>query len=268
MNVVHQYSNSSIRRQTGLTLVEILLAFAISAFLIAGVIQLLIGSKQTYRSSEGLSRIQENGRLALEMMARNIRMAGFYPRITTTVIVAGPSPIIERSQSSPPGWPSPPSIVTPGAAISGDNNGITLIWFNNEPGSACPAPGFFCSRSYTIGPRPAGAGAPPCPGAVNSLFIQQDGDPQQELVEGVQLMRIFYRERTSPWFVPPSGVVDWNNVVSIQIHLLLVSLENNLVTAPQTVVFPDDAGNPSFVAVASRCLGQVFSTTVAVRNPL
>lgn len=62
--------------QTGMTLIEIMIALLISAFLVGGVLQIFIGSKQTYRMQEGLSRLQENGRFALEFLSNNIRMAG------------------------------------------------------------------------------------------------------------------------------------------------------------------------------------------------
>lgn len=59
-------------------MVEILVALVISLFLVAGVIQLFVGLKQTYRFHEALSRIQENGRFALEMLSRDIRSTGYY----------------------------------------------------------------------------------------------------------------------------------------------------------------------------------------------
>ena len=63
--------------QTGMTLIEIMIALLIGAFLLGGVLQIFIGSKQTYRMQESLSRLQENGRFALDFLAKDIRMAGF-----------------------------------------------------------------------------------------------------------------------------------------------------------------------------------------------
>lgn len=63
--------------QAGMTLIEIMIALLIGAFLVGGVLQIFIGSKQTYRMQEGLSRLQENGRFALDFLAKDIRMAGF-----------------------------------------------------------------------------------------------------------------------------------------------------------------------------------------------
>lgn len=65
------------RYQTGMTLIEIMISLLIGAFLLGGVLEIFIGSKQTYRMQEGLSRLQENGRFALDFLAKDIRMAGF-----------------------------------------------------------------------------------------------------------------------------------------------------------------------------------------------
>lgn len=63
--------------QTGMTLIEILIALLVGAFLIGGVIQIFLGTKQSNRMQEGLSRLQENGRFAMDFISNDIRMAGF-----------------------------------------------------------------------------------------------------------------------------------------------------------------------------------------------
>lgn len=65
------------REQRGFTLVEILVSLVIGLFLTAGLIQLLLGNRQTYRVLDNLSELQENGRFAVDMLSRHIRMAGF-----------------------------------------------------------------------------------------------------------------------------------------------------------------------------------------------
>ena len=64
-------------RQRGISLVEIMVALLLSLFLMGGVIQIYLSSKQTYRTQEGNSRLQENGRFAMEILSRQIRMAGY-----------------------------------------------------------------------------------------------------------------------------------------------------------------------------------------------
>lgn len=68
----------SPRRMRGLTLVEIMIALLIGLVLTAGAIQIFVSSKQAYRASEALGRIQENGRYALNFLQRDVRATGFW----------------------------------------------------------------------------------------------------------------------------------------------------------------------------------------------
>lgn len=63
---------------SGFSLVEIMVALGISLFILAGIGYVYISSKQTYRTQEQLARLQENGRLAFEYLARDIRVAGYW----------------------------------------------------------------------------------------------------------------------------------------------------------------------------------------------
>src|SRR5665647_885339 len=64
--------------QVGMTLIEIMIALLIGAFLIGGVLEIFINSRQTYRMQENLSRLQENGRFATEFISNSIRMTGYW----------------------------------------------------------------------------------------------------------------------------------------------------------------------------------------------
>lgn len=64
-------------QELGFSIVEILIGLVLGLFLGTGIIQLFIANKQTYRFQEEASRMQENGRFALEVLTNSIRMAGF-----------------------------------------------------------------------------------------------------------------------------------------------------------------------------------------------
>ncbi len=66
------------KKQQGLTIVEVLIAITLSVMLLTGVIKIFSSTSQSYRVLDGLSRIQENGRFGVEMIARDIQMGGFY----------------------------------------------------------------------------------------------------------------------------------------------------------------------------------------------
>lgn len=69
--------NVSMINQRGISMVEILIGLLISSILIGGVIQIFASNKQTYHLQDELSRVQENGRIAMEILQRSIRGAGF-----------------------------------------------------------------------------------------------------------------------------------------------------------------------------------------------
>ncbi len=63
--------------QAGFSLVELMVALLISLFLIAGVIQVFLGSKQTYTLNEGVARLQENVRYAFDRISADLSAAGY-----------------------------------------------------------------------------------------------------------------------------------------------------------------------------------------------
>lgn len=80
MNMNQKYSTSFaaglISRQRGLSLVELMIALALSMILVLAVGEVYVASRQTYRTQDALSRLQENARYAVETMSYDMRMAG------------------------------------------------------------------------------------------------------------------------------------------------------------------------------------------------
>ena len=64
------------RRTAGLSLVELMVALALGAVLMAGAITLFVNNRATYEVTNDMARLQENARFALEVMTQDIRMAG------------------------------------------------------------------------------------------------------------------------------------------------------------------------------------------------
>jgi len=63
--------------QRGFTLIELMIAMLIGVFLMAGILQIFSSAKQAYRLQENLSRLQENGRFAMDYLTKGVRMAGY-----------------------------------------------------------------------------------------------------------------------------------------------------------------------------------------------
>ena len=66
-----------MRKQRGISLVEIMVSLLAGLILTAGVIQIYAANKQTYRVADASARMQENARFAMEQLGRDLRMAGF-----------------------------------------------------------------------------------------------------------------------------------------------------------------------------------------------
>lgn len=70
-------ATKSLRRQAGLTLVELMVALLLSLILLYGVVTVFTANKETFRVQEGLSRVQETGRYAIQAIGRDLRRAGY-----------------------------------------------------------------------------------------------------------------------------------------------------------------------------------------------
>jgi prepilin-type N-terminal cleavage/methylation domain-containing protein len=65
------------RDSKGVTLIELLIALVISAIIIAGIYRTFIHQQKTYATQEQVADMQQNVRVAINRMMREIRMAGF-----------------------------------------------------------------------------------------------------------------------------------------------------------------------------------------------
>ena len=71
-----------MNKQSGFSLIEIMIALLIGVFLLGGMLQIFSVSQQTYRMQSNLARLQENGRFALDFLAHDIRMVGYWGCMT------------------------------------------------------------------------------------------------------------------------------------------------------------------------------------------
>lgn len=66
----------SARCMRGVSLIELMIALALGAFLMLGLVRIFSASRTAYQLSEGVSRVQENGRFAIDFIQRDLRMVG------------------------------------------------------------------------------------------------------------------------------------------------------------------------------------------------
>jgi type IV pilus assembly protein PilW len=241
--------------QHGMSLIEIMIALLLGAFLLGGVIKIFIGSKQNYRMQENLSRIQESGRFSLEFLSRDIRMADFRVCISPPPLIAAAADA--ASAAAVAGVDN--ATVAAAPFIAGTDS-ITITQQTN----ICTA-GAVTTSTITYSIQADASGQP-------ALFKSDStilGGAAQAQIEGVEDMQILYGEDTdadgTPNYYVPFGTVGltMSQVVSARISLLTRSLDDRLTSQPIAFTYNNATTTP-----ADRRLRRVFSTTVSLRNRL
>ncbi len=246
------YKNS----QQGMTLIEILIAMTLGAFLLSGVIQIYLSSKQSNRMQENMSRMQENGRFAMEFIARDIRGA-------------------DHKECFSDG--------STGGEIFGSNDlglnnsdRITVLQKDN----ACSVADAYSVISFFIqnaNGQPSlhkvTSGATSVATATTAINAAVTGATANDaLIEGIEDMQIEYGEDTDAvadgtpnYYVNAASIIDMDRVVSVRISLLVRSIDNNLTSAPIAYVYNGISTTP---ATGDRRLRRVFTSTIVLRNRL
>lgn len=67
----------TINRQQGLSLIELMVAMLLGLILMGSVVAVVLNSKSSFVGQRELAMVQENGRYAMEMLTKEIRMAGY-----------------------------------------------------------------------------------------------------------------------------------------------------------------------------------------------
>jgi type IV pilus assembly protein PilW len=73
-----RFETNVLNRMRGLSLVELMVAITIGAILLGGAVTLFVNNRDTYKTTNELSRLQETARYALDMMVKDIRMSGYF----------------------------------------------------------------------------------------------------------------------------------------------------------------------------------------------
>lgn len=231
----------------GLTLVELLVGMVIGLFLTAGIVTVFVGTKQGYRLTEAMSRLQENGRFAVEYLSRDLRQAG-YRDITDSDL----GPLVNSIE----GWSGTnpdPSALTNYVA----NTDVLRVTYA-EPNTS---PAVIHNVLYYIG-TPSSSTEP-------GLRRRIDANDSQELIEGIQDMQILYGLDTDGdgnLDSYASTTSNWSQVIAVRVNLLLGSPEGNVAESSMSLPFQKNDG--SFFTATDRRVYQAFTATIALRNRL
>lgn len=73
-------------RQAGISIIELLISLVISMAVVAGAVQVVASSKRNFMDQDEVTFIQTNARYALDLIAKDVRMAGYAGCATKTAM--------------------------------------------------------------------------------------------------------------------------------------------------------------------------------------
>ena len=239
--------------QLGTTLVELMVATAIGLFLTAGIVALFASTRQTYRTTEALSLLQENGRFAMEYLSRDLRKTGYRDIINTST-----PPVADAIVGWQGGSAAPAAAALP--AYTPETDALRIQYVK-------PDSGVETNHTYYIAP-----GADGLPALWQRMISPAGSTPVlNEVSKGVFDMQVEYGLDTNDddeldsYSTTPTAS-QWDQVVAVRLQLLFGSTKDNLVEGPMSLPFQKNDGS-TFTATDRR-LYRPFTTTVALRNRL
>jgi len=145
-------------KQTGLTMVELMVALAIGSFLMIGAVQIYNQSRQAFVVNESIARVQETAQFAMDTIEADLRMASNWGRSSRPLAVEGRSIV---GDPNPTGLAEPADCGTGWAldlamTVDGENNTYTLPCA--VIGGLQPNSDSFTVRRATVQPQPLQAG--------------------------------------------------------------------------------------------------------------
>ncbi len=69
--------NRLCSNQKGFSIIELMVAATLGLMILAGAMAMFVNNKRVYNEQDELGRLQENARFAIDMLVRDIRMAGY-----------------------------------------------------------------------------------------------------------------------------------------------------------------------------------------------
>lgn len=280
----------SRHKQKGLSLVELMVALALGMVLMAGFVQVFMSVRSTYAVNEASSRMQENGRFALEFISQHARMAGYRdPKHLDRPLVVMPTQnsgctlsgtlanfctlnqgIVENPENKQETGDRVGFIYQPPL----DENNQRLDCVGNPLPTAHENKSIVNVFSTIVGDTST---------ALACRSIIEDGTPipgsanYVELVDGIDAVHFQYglandnnesSRQSVVRYVTANQLtnkVDWERVIALRIAVLANSISTVTPAPPDKDYYLLDAGPYNF---SDGKIRQVFTTTVYLRNSM
>ena len=253
-------------RSRGVTLVELMIAVTLGLLLVVVLAQLFLGSRQTFATTDDVSRMQDNIRYTQILLTRTIHLAGYKSQansVTATVFQA-PNAALEAVDNAVPAS----DVLTIRYQGSGTGGGGaadgTIVDCLGQRVDA----GVMVVNTFSVVTKPDGRNALFCFNGVGMM-------PGVEIVSDVLNMQILFGEDTdndlvANRYITPSTVTlagNVNNVVSVRVALLFETPTQTSKAAPDDQVYymlGDNAGKMG--PYNDRRIRRLVVTTINLRN--
>ena len=221
-----------VKRQFGFTVIELMVTLAITSVLVLGATTFLASADKSNRVQSAMSGLNVSGRFGLDQLTRDLRMSGY------------------RDSNWNFGPLGDSVSATNGEAAQGGDSLTVLFEAARD-----------CNFALAAG------------GVVTNVYQVVDGSLEcngQPITAGVQEMQIYLGEDTDSdgvgnrWLSPETAGLDMRKVVSVRIHLMVVTEGNDIASGPQVYFF----NNAKHDAVDDGQIRREYSTIVALRNPI
>lgn len=231
---------TSLHRQRGLSLIELMIGMVLGLIVIAAVYNIYASNHRSARFTQGLQTMQENGRYGVAVLQKNFRLAGYSPETALKSVQLDAIDVAGSSDTS---------IVVQSAQQYDCNGSLTA------------AAGNLAINTYTLDTKTQQI---TCEGNV--------GKTAMPIVEGVEAFRVLYGldEDGDPETNAPQRYVPYNNslqadeIVALRFALLVNSGES-IRTRERSETF---AVLDKQVNKEDRMAREVFTSTVMLRNRL
>lgn len=275
-------------RESGLSLVELLIAMTLGLVLVIAVGSVFVGSRQTYRTQEGFSQMQESGRFSHYFLTSVIRLAGYVPapREHTT-----PTEIFRNDNyRALRGWESEAPDMPGIGTASDEHDAISVSYAGSPDGTVRDCFGGVVRYSLTPAACAAAASNQGCQIVSNTLYLNQATPPDlmckstrynctgtltdcvastasgdnpgpQPFLSGVADLQLRYgvddnNDQSVDQWLDADDVVNWNRVMAVEVTVIAESVD--------TV----GLGEADSDFVVDGRLRRPFTTTIAIRNRL
>lgn len=233
------YKNLTRRQhyhQRGMSLIEVMVALAIGLVILTALGYFFLSSNQINRTTDDVSRMQENGRNALELLGRSIRQAGYrvdVDKAFTGVALTG----VDGASSAP--------------------DSIT-VQYDAQEGGDVDCTGAAVATGLVTAVFAISGGALTCNNGINTVTV----------VDNIEDMQVTYgidaaKDGTvDAAYTSSPSAAEFGQVAAVRVTLLTKGFNANVAAnKTQTLTY-----NGTSITKTDGLLRQVYSATFTVRN--